>query len=113
METMVDIENTFWLAALSNSVALPIAAEETTRMSNQHTPAGDIKLPMLSTPILWINSRCFTGGKVENRISNAAHDATYLPALTTRPQCSTGKTILNERVRSPAWPVCPARRSAA
>ncbi len=33
METMVDIENTFWLAALSNSVALPIAAEETTRIA--------------------------------------------------------------------------------
>jgi hypothetical protein len=38
METMVDNENTFWLAALSNSVALPLAAEETTRMSNQHKP---------------------------------------------------------------------------
>ncbi len=55
METMVDIENTFWLAALSNSVALPIAAEETTRIaistsqtshSNQHKPnvSGEAKL---------------------------------------------------------------------
>lgn len=37
METMVDIENTFWLAALSNSVALPIAAEERIAISTSQT----------------------------------------------------------------------------
>jgi len=52
METMVDIENTFWLAALSNSVALPIAAEETTRIaiSTSQTSPSEAKL-------LWAGSR--------------------------------------------------------
>ena len=43
METMVDIENTFWLAALSNSVALPIAAEETTRIAISTSQTSPVK----------------------------------------------------------------------
>jgi len=52
METMVDIENTFWLTALSSSVALPIGSRGNHENSNQHKPnvSSEAKL-------LWAGSR--------------------------------------------------------